>query len=181
MVRKPPGADEQPKPEELTMITKAYDLMREMTRRVAKLPRDYKFVLGDRILSNVDEFFDMLIEAKFTRDKLPLLDRANLRSTAGRSALGESRPVPGRKAEYRSSVGRLVAPGRTSPHAFLFPPPLSQGEAGRGWAVYLKTTTHAKTQRGQDGFVQCTLRLCAFAPLRLCVRPMKLALPHAPQ
>ena len=79
MVRKPPGTAEQPKPEELTVITKAYDLMREMTRRVAKLPRDYKFVLGDRILSNVYELFDMLIEAKFTRDKLPLLDRANLR------------------------------------------------------------------------------------------------------
>jgi len=67
------------RPEELTVITKAYDLMREMTRRVAKLPRDYKFVLGDRILSNVYELFDTLIEAKFTPDKLPLLDRANLR------------------------------------------------------------------------------------------------------
>lgn len=79
MAKTQPSQPQPPKAEELTVITKAYDLMREMTRRVAKLPRDYKFVLGDRILENVYELFDMLIEAKYGRDKLPLLDRANLR------------------------------------------------------------------------------------------------------
>jgi hypothetical protein len=52
------------------------------------------------------------------------------RSTEGRSALGESRPVPGRKAEYRSSVGRLVAlAGERRPTRFIesctFPRPRS--------------------------------------------------------
>jgi hypothetical protein len=67
------------KTEELIAITKAYDLVREMTRRVAKLPRDHKFLLGDRILCNVYELLDLLIEAKYTKNKVPMLERANLR------------------------------------------------------------------------------------------------------
>lgn len=95
MAKTQPAQPQPPMAQELTVITKAYDLMREMTHRVAKLPRDYRFVLGDRILENVYELFDMLIEVKCGRDKLPLLD----------SEQRESRPVPGRKAECRSGVG----------------------------------------------------------------------------
>lgn len=54
-----------------------------------------------------------------------------------RSAQGESRPVPGRKAEYRSGVGRLVAPaGERRPTLF------DEGSRkdGRG--------AHAKTEEG---------------------------------
>jgi hypothetical protein len=64
---------------ELIAVAKAYDLVRELTRRVGKFPRDYKFLLGDRILANVYDAMDLLVEAKYTRNKLPLLDRANLR------------------------------------------------------------------------------------------------------
>jgi hypothetical protein len=70
---------EASQPSELTAITKAYDLVREMTRRVGKFPRDFRFLLGDRILRNVYDVLDLMIEAKFSKDKLPLLSRANLR------------------------------------------------------------------------------------------------------
>jgi len=60
-------------------VTKAYDLVREMTRRVGKFPRDFKFLLGDRILGNVYGVLDLLIEAKYTKNKSSILDRANLR------------------------------------------------------------------------------------------------------
>ena len=70
---------EPPQQAELTAITKAYDLVREMTRRVGKFPRDFRFLLGDRILRNVYDVLDLLIEAKFSKDKVPLLSRANLR------------------------------------------------------------------------------------------------------
>jgi hypothetical protein len=50
-----------------------------MTRRVAKFPRDFKFLLGDRILGNVYELLDLLVEAKYTKNKLAILERANLR------------------------------------------------------------------------------------------------------
>lgn len=65
--------------EELVAITKAYDLVREMTRRVGKFPRAFRFILGDRILGNVYDVLDLMVEAKYTRDKWALLDRANLK------------------------------------------------------------------------------------------------------
>ena len=65
--------------EELLVITKAYDLVREMTARVGGFPRDRKFVLGDRILGNVYDVMDLLIEAKYTREKGRLLDRAYMK------------------------------------------------------------------------------------------------------
>jgi hypothetical protein len=65
--------------EELVAITKAYDLVRELTQRVGKFPRDHKFLLGDRILTNAYDVLDMLIEAEYSRNKVPLLDRANIR------------------------------------------------------------------------------------------------------
>lgn len=50
------SADSQaPQSGELTAITRAYDVVREMTRRVAKFPHDFRFLLGDRILANVYE------------------------------------------------------------------------------------------------------------------------------
>jgi hypothetical protein len=64
---------------ELTVITRAYDLVREMTARVAKFPRDHRFVLGDRLLTNAYEVLDLLIEAKYTKEKTILLKRVNLR------------------------------------------------------------------------------------------------------
>lgn len=73
--------DEQPaksrKPE-LPVLLKAFDLAREMTQRTRKLPRDLKFVLGDRMLATSYDVLDVLIEAKYSRSKAELLRRANL-------------------------------------------------------------------------------------------------------
>jgi hypothetical protein len=68
---KPPGA-------ELPVVQKAVDLAREMTERTRKLPRDLKFVLGDRMLATSYDVLDLLIEAKYSREKAGLLRRANL-------------------------------------------------------------------------------------------------------
>ena len=64
--------------EELVVITKAYDLAREMTVRTRKLPRDVKFVLGDRILTTTYDIFDSLLEAKYCKSKVEILSKANL-------------------------------------------------------------------------------------------------------
>ena len=63
---------------DLSVITKAYDLAREMTKRTRKLPRDLKFVLGDRMLSTTYDALDALIEARYTHEKKAILLRANL-------------------------------------------------------------------------------------------------------
>jgi len=60
--------------EELPVIAKAFDLARELTRRSRKLPRDLRFVLGDRMLTTSYDVLDLLIEAKYSRANL-LLER----------------------------------------------------------------------------------------------------------
>jgi hypothetical protein len=64
--------------EELVVITKAFDLAREMTQRTRKLPRDLKFVLGDRMLTTTYDLLDLLIEAKYLHTKKARLQQANL-------------------------------------------------------------------------------------------------------
>jgi hypothetical protein len=59
--------------DELAVITKAFDLAREMTERTRKLPRDLKFVLGDRMLATAYDVLDTLVEAKYARAKRQLL------------------------------------------------------------------------------------------------------------
>ena len=51
-------------PAELTAITKTYDLVREMTQRVGKFPRDHRFLLGDRILTNAYDVLGLLVNTK---------------------------------------------------------------------------------------------------------------------
>ena len=63
---------------DLVVITKAYDLARELTQRVRRLPRDVRFVLGDRMLATVFEVLDALLEARYQRERAPLLRRANV-------------------------------------------------------------------------------------------------------
>ena len=63
---------------ELVVITKAYDLVRELTRRVRRLPRDARFVLGDRIIGTACDVLDTLIEARYEPARAPLLRRANV-------------------------------------------------------------------------------------------------------
>lgn len=63
---------------ELVIITKAFDLCREITQRTRKLPRDLKFVLGDRILTTTYDVFDLLLEAKYSKSKKEILTHVNL-------------------------------------------------------------------------------------------------------
>ena len=103
------------------MITKCYDLVRELTRRVAKFPRDFKFLLGDRVLVNVYELLDSLLEAKYTKDKRAILERANLRLEQMRFQIRlahDERLISAHQYEVVSrqinEVGRLVGGWRKS-------------------------------------------------------------------
>jgi len=64
---------------ELPAVQKAYDLCKEILPRVSKLPRNVKFTLGDRITDNCLTVLELLIQASYSRQKLHLLDEANLR------------------------------------------------------------------------------------------------------
>jgi len=100
---------------ELIVITKAYDLVRELTQRVGKFPRDLRFLLGDRLLRNAYDLLDVLLEAKFTKANVPLLTRANLQLEQMRFQVRlahDEKLISARQYQYVADrieeVGRLV-------------------------------------------------------------------------
>ena len=58
--------------EELKVVTKAYDLVMWLLPQVSKFPRDYRFVLGDRIMNGALDVLELLVEASYERDKREL-------------------------------------------------------------------------------------------------------------
>ncbi len=61
------------------IITKTYDLLLYLIPQLAKFPRDQKFLLGDRIETLMLDFLEDMIVAYYSREKLLLLDKGNLK------------------------------------------------------------------------------------------------------
>ena len=66
------------KDEELVVITKTYDLILWSCNHTGRFPRNHRFVLGERIERNFYDLLETLIEAKYSRARTPMLQRANL-------------------------------------------------------------------------------------------------------
>ena len=65
--------------EELVVITKTYDLILWSCNHTSRFPRNHRFVLGERIERNLYDLLETLIQAKYTRQRQPLLEAANLK------------------------------------------------------------------------------------------------------
>lgn len=63
---------------ELPVILKTYDMVSWSVQHTARFPRSHRFVLGERIERRLYDLLETLLEAKYTRDRQPLLRRANL-------------------------------------------------------------------------------------------------------
>ena len=66
------------KDEELVVITKTYDLILWSCNHTGKFPRNHRFVLGERIEQRLYDLLETLIEAKYSRVRTALLQKANL-------------------------------------------------------------------------------------------------------
>src|SRR5260370_17291173 len=66
------------KDQELIVITKTYDLILWSCNHTGKFPRNHRFVLGERIERNLYDLLEILIRAKYTRNRQQLLEQANL-------------------------------------------------------------------------------------------------------
>jgi 23S rRNA-intervening sequence protein len=66
------------KAEELTIITKTYDLILWSCNHTSRFPRNHRFVLGERIERNLYSLLETLIQAKYTKNRQRLLEQANL-------------------------------------------------------------------------------------------------------
>ncbi|MDX2041923.1 MAG: diversity-generating retroelement protein Avd [Acidobacteriota bacterium] len=65
------------KQEELSVIQKSYDLILWYVPVVNRLPRDFKFTLGERIVTGLYEMQEQLIVARYAKKKLTLLEGIN--------------------------------------------------------------------------------------------------------
>ena len=64
--------------EELTVITKTYDFILWSCHHTGKFPRNHRFVLGERIERNLYDLLELLIRAKYSRNRQEFLEQANL-------------------------------------------------------------------------------------------------------
>jgi hypothetical protein len=62
---------------DLPIIQKTYDLIKWYVPILGRLPRDHKFMLGDRIVKELYELLEKLIVARYARDKLGQLEILN--------------------------------------------------------------------------------------------------------
>jgi len=62
---------------ELPIIQKTYDLIKWYVPILNRLPRDHKFMLGDRIIKSLYGLLEKLIIARYLTEKLALLETLN--------------------------------------------------------------------------------------------------------
>ena len=67
------------KHEELVVITKTYDLILWSCNHTGRFPRQHRFVLGERLERSLYDLLETLIQAKYSRERTPLLNDANLK------------------------------------------------------------------------------------------------------
>ena len=58
---------------DISVITKIYDLIMWSIPHIAKFPRAHRFILGEIIERNLYSILEDIIEAKYTKEKLPIL------------------------------------------------------------------------------------------------------------
>jgi 23S rRNA-intervening sequence protein len=66
------------KEQELTIITKTYDLILWSCNHTSRFPRNHRFVLGERIERNLYTLLETLIRAKYNKSRQRLLEESNL-------------------------------------------------------------------------------------------------------
>ena len=60
-------------------LTLTYDLLKWSIPTIKSFPRDQRFMLGDRIENHILDVLELLISARYSRDKIDYLKKANLK------------------------------------------------------------------------------------------------------
>ena len=60
-------------------LTLTYDLLKWSIPAIKGFPRDQRFMLGDRIENHILDVLELLISARYSRDKIDYLKKANLK------------------------------------------------------------------------------------------------------
>jgi hypothetical protein len=62
---------------DLQVIATTYDLVLWTCRHLARFPRSFRFTLGDPLVRRLYDILDQLLRARYSRDRLPLLQAVN--------------------------------------------------------------------------------------------------------
>jgi hypothetical protein len=110
------------KAEELTVITKMYDLILWSCNHRSRFPRSHRFVLGERIEWNLYNLLETLIAAKYIKNRQRLLEEANLSLEVLRFQMRLAKDLQCMKVESHAfavksidEIGRLVGGWLRSP------------------------------------------------------------------
>ena len=141
------------------VITKTYDLILWSCNHTGKFPRNHRFVLGERIERNLYDLLEILLRAKYTRQRQPLLEQANLTLEILRFQMRLAKDFQclkvesyGFAAKAIDEIGRLVS--------------AISGSIVRGFTC---TCTPAANRAGSRGLLCCGIRFC-FLPLMAALR-----------
>ena len=63
--------------QDLPIIQKTYDLIKWYVPILNHLPRDHRFLLGDRIITSLYDLLETLIKVRYKREKLTQLEDLN--------------------------------------------------------------------------------------------------------
>lgn len=97
---------------ELPILQATTDLIQWFVPLLNRLPRDHKFALGDRIITNLYAVLEALVAARWSRDKLPLLEPAAARLDLLRiqtRLLHDFQLIDTRRYEHASKLLEAVA------------------------------------------------------------------------
>ena len=73
------GSITKRKNEERPIIQQTYDLIKWYVPLINRLPRDHRHLLGDRLIRALYDTLEDLLRARYSTQKLPLLEAINLR------------------------------------------------------------------------------------------------------
>jgi 23S rRNA-intervening sequence protein len=97
---------------ELPILQATIDLIKWFVPLLNRLPRDQKFALGDRIITNLYAVLEALVAARWSRDKLPHLEPAAARLDLLRiqtRLLHDFQLIDTRRYEHASALLEAVA------------------------------------------------------------------------
>src|SRR5208283_1995488 len=114
--------------EELTVITKTYDLILWSCNHTGKFPRNHRFVLGERIERNLYDLLETLIQAKYTKQRQPLLEKANLVLEILRFQMRLAKDLQCLKVESYGFAAKAIGCNRSTAHE---PERLEQNSPGQ--------------------------------------------------
>lgn len=101
--------------DELPIIRAWYEFSAWLIPKIGKFPREHRFILGERIEKLIFSVLELLIRARFTKPRSPLLDQVNIELEVLRFQLRMAKdlnclPIKswGQSAEKINDVGKQV-------------------------------------------------------------------------